>query len=62
MRKAEAILKKDARANGKTVKIEWELDGGSKDRLVKMGEQTVFLQTSSDLSGHFLAPFTDVSF
>ena len=62
MRKAEEILKKDVRANGKIVKIEWKFEGSSKDRAVKIGEQVVFLQTLNDLSDHFLAPFTDVSF
>ena len=62
LRKAEEVLKKDARTNGKVVKIEWKLDGNSKNRVVTMGEQTVFLQTPNDLSGHFVAPFLDVSF
>ena len=62
LRKAEEVFRKDARTNGKVVKIEWKLDGKSKNRVVTMREQTVFLQTPNDLSGHFVAPFTDVSF
>jgi hypothetical protein len=36
LRKAEEILKKDVRANGKIVKIEWKFEGSSKDRAVKI--------------------------
>ena len=61
LRKALLLIQKDARAQGKSPEIEWKLEG-TKDRAVKMGGQTVFLQTSSDHCGHFVAPYADLGF
>ena len=61
LKKAADALKKDSRAQGKAVNIEWKIEGG-KDRSVKIGDQVAFLQNSTDAIGSFVADFQNVSF
>ena len=60
LQRACDLIKKDRRAQGKSVTIEWKIEN-SKDRGVKMDGQTIFLQKVTELTGQFLAPFQDVT-
>ena len=53
------LLKKDPRSQGKTVSIQWQIEN-SKNRGVQLDGVSIFLQTTTDLSGSFLAPFQDL--
>jgi len=59
LKQAMKLVKQDARAEGKSVEICW-LTEGSKDRTVKIGDQVVFRQTSTDIAGEFVAPFQNI--
>ena len=50
LKKCEGLLKNHALAKGKTVKMEWKLEG-----------ETAFLQCAGEMSGNFVAPFLDYS-
>ena len=56
LKQALKLVKQDARAEGKSVEICW-LTERSKDRTVKIGDQVVSRQISTDVGGEFLAPF-----
>ena len=59
--KAADALKKDNRSQGKTVKIEWQLeDKANKNRVVKVDEDVVFVQLLTDQAGSFQAPYQNV--
>ena len=60
LRKANDLLKNHPHATGKTITINWNLDN-STDRTVTVNLVPAFTQTKSDLTGTFLAPFTDLS-
>jgi len=59
LKQAMKLVKQDARAKDKSVEICW-LTEGSKDRTVKIGDQVVFRQTSTDIGGEFVAPFQNL--
>lgn len=59
--KAIDLLKKDSRCQGKDVEICWKV-GGSKERQEQKDGQVAFQQILTDLAGHFLPPFENVSF
>jgi len=54
------IVKKDPRSQGKTVSIQWQIEE-SKNRGVQLDGISIFLQTTTDLSGSFLPPFQDLT-
>jgi hypothetical protein len=49
-----------SRPKDKSVEIDWLIEG-SKDRIVKIGDQVVFRQTSTDIGGEFAVPFDNLS-
>ena len=57
--RASDMFKKDARFNGKSVTIEWQIEN-SKDRRVQADGIPIFLQTLIDLSGKLMTPFEDL--
>ena len=60
LKKAAELLKKDVRAKGKDVAIEWQIEG-TKDRAVKVGNEVVFLQTKADAAGSFQKSFANLA-
>jgi hypothetical protein len=54
------IVNKDPRSQGKTVSIQWQIEE-SKIRGVQLDGISIFLQTTTDLSGSFLPPFQDLT-
>jgi len=54
--RAEQHIKSQPGSKGKPVKIIWQIEG-KKDRGVECDGQMAFLQSASDLTGKFLAPF-----
>ena len=60
LRKAEDVLKKDSRAQGQAVVLEFDLEK-DKSRSVKVGGKVAFRQTSGEMTGMFLAPFSNLS-
>ena len=60
LKKALDLVKKDSRARGKNVSIEWQIEG-TKNRAVKIGTDIVFLQTKADAAGKFQKPFSDLA-
>ena len=51
LRRAEEVLKADARTSGKTIKIEW-----SKPRGVKVNDMVAFSQDDVELTGKYVDP------
>ena len=60
LRKVKEILKKDTRSKDLPVVLEFDL-AKDKSRSVKVGGNIAFQQMSSDMTGTFLALFTDVT-
>ena len=56
----QKLLKKDVRAKGKDVAIEWQIEG-TKDRAVKVANEVVFLQTKADAAGSFQKSFANLA-
>ena len=61
LKKAEEILKKDARAKGQTCKIDWQVEE-SKTRTVSVGDVVAFSQDIGDQTGCFVEAFANCSF
>ena len=57
---AKDLLSKDPNSQGKTITINWKLDGTS-NRMVTADTTTAFTQTRQDLTGTFHAPFTHLT-
>ena len=52
LKKAAELLKKNVRAKGKDVAIQWQIEC-TKDRAVKAANEVVFLQTKADAAVSF---------
>ena len=59
--KAAEMLKHDPRSSGKQVVAEWKHNDKGK-RTVTVGGIDAFMQSASDASGYFLAPFEHLHF
>ena len=55
LRRASDLLKTDARAHGRVVKIEW-----LKERGITVDKGHAFQQSSTDLTGQFVRAFADL--
>ena len=55
LRRASDLLKTDARAHGRVVKIKW-----LKERGITVDKVPAFQQSSTDLTGQFVAAFADL--
>ena len=60
--RVEDFFKKDSSTKSKSIKIIWQMeDRKNKDRGVEVDGMMAFVQSNSDLSGKFLAPYQETN-